>query len=70
MHYFIVPFRSLNSSKRPELLLTLLRRTLLNLACQTASDFHIVLVCTEAPDISYMPAGMVSIVGANRSPIS
>ena len=65
MHYFIVPFRSLNSSKRPELLLTLLRRTLLNLACQTASDFHIVLVCTEAPDISYMPAGMVSIVGAN-----
>lgn len=65
MHYFIVPFRSLNSSQRPELLLTLLRRTLLNLACQTGGDFHIVLVCTEAPDIDYVPAAKLSIVEAN-----
>jgi len=65
MHYFIVPFRSIDSSRRPDLLLTLLRRTLLNLASQTSGDFHIVLVCTEAPDIAYMAAGMVSIVEAN-----
>ena len=65
MHYFIVPFRSLDSSRKPDLLLTLLRRTLLNLASQTSREFHVVLVCTEAPDIAYMPAGMVSVVEAN-----
>ena len=62
MHYFVVPFRSLNSSDKPEVLLTLLRRTLLNLAQQTVDSWHIVLVCTEAPVIDYLPTDRISIV--------
>ncbi|MBZ9678122.1 glycosyltransferase family A protein [Mesorhizobium sp. ES1-1] len=65
MHYFVMPLRSVETVKDRHLFSSLLRRTIENVLCQTVKNFRLILVCSERPELGYVPADRITVVETN-----
>lgn len=64
MHYIVIPLRSEHTVADKRLFKALFERTLANIAKQTVSRYHVVLVCSETPDLGAFQAENITVIQA------